>query len=285
MFNLFTVFQTLFIIRVIQRIYFYLLSSHLYTNPILFDEQEIEINIPDEDLDQDNDDAKSKYGLKLQQDQLKIWMKSFIGFIFNPRQRFLSLFGERCSINHDNNLNIPLYHDSIPTIRHTLTSRDGITLSYDQIGTGSKIIYLCNGVGTGLYLWFPLLYALEKLYIGTFFKEYTLIAPSYRGLYSSNSDKPLKNKSGHIIEAKHSDCIEDITDILKHAGINKIKCIIGWSMGAQIALAYTSKYPNMIERLYLLNPSTGKTLTGALQPIVPLPSQIGNIISTCFHVN
>lgn len=147
--------------------------------------------------------------------------------------------------------------------KHTFKCRDGTNLNYRRIGDGKRIVYLANGVGTNFFMWLPVLRAAYSLY-PTLFKEITLIAPSYRGLFATDSDQ------GDVhITMQH--CVEDTMEVLVHAKISKCHAIIGWSMGAQMAITLCSKYESITERLFLLNPSTGLTLQYLCQPVVPLP--------------
>lgn len=56
-------------------------------------------------------------------------------------------------------------------------------------------------------------------------------------------------------------------------------CFIGWSIGAQMGIHLIHQFPNVTERLFLLNPSTGRTLHSVMQPILLGPEFLGNFIS------
>lgn len=125
------------------------------------------------------------------------------------------------------------------------------------------MVYLANGVGTNFFMWLPALRAAFHIY-PKLFDEITLIAPSYRGLFASESDQGA-------VKITMRECVEDAREILTHAKVSKCHAIIGWSMGAQMAITLCSKYSNITDRLFLLNPSTGQTLQYLLQPVFPLP--------------
>jgi pimeloyl-ACP methyl ester carboxylesterase len=54
----------------------------------------------------------------------------------------------------------------------------------------------------------------------------------------------------------------------------------GWSMGAQTAITCLAKYPKLGSKLFLLNPSSGKTLHTVLQSFAPLPEAVGRRMSS-----
>jgi pimeloyl-ACP methyl ester carboxylesterase len=160
---------------------------------------------------------------------------------------------------------------SIKHESHTFTtSTDEVCLQYRRIGSGPKVVYLCNGVGTNLNMWLPIFMRA----VGAqkdFFSNVTIIAPAYRGLFGSNSDGPAC--------VTFDRCVGDISHVLRHAGLKRVSCMWGWSTGAQIILQYMLQYPDTADKLFLLNPSTGNTLHSVLQPVVPLPSFLGALVS------
>eukprot|EP01041_Mallomonas_annulata_P010519 gene10519-21938_t len=155
-------------------------------------------------------------------------------------------------------------------------SHDGTTISYRRIGNGPRVVLLANGVGTNFFMWLPALRTMHYLY-PNLFNEITLIAPYYRGLFSKSSHP--KND----IKVTMTNCVEDAHEVLSHCKCTKFDTIIGWSTGAQMALSLCTKYPHSTDRLFLLNPSVGKTLHTVFQPIHPLPSFIGISLSKVLH--
>lgn len=156
--------------------------------------------------------------------------------------------------------------------------RDGTVLRYSRIGAGSTFILLANGVGTDFFMWLPFL---KFLFIldNKLFEKYTLIVQSYRGLF-----EPDDSTFNQDFDISIHNCVEDIMELKKHAKISKYHSIIGWSTGAQVALATCSIYPDVSDSLCLLNPCPGETLHTALQPYFPLPKFMGKIlskVSTC----
>lgn len=65
---------------------------------------------------------------------------------------FICLFTYACTYTHN--------HSSIHEFK---CSRDRVLLRYRRLGNGKKVILLCNGVGTGFFMWLPILQELIKL--------------------------------------------------------------------------------------------------------------------------
>jgi pimeloyl-ACP methyl ester carboxylesterase len=167
---------------------------------------------------------------------------------------------------------------------------DRTPLFYKRIGTGSKIIVHSNGVGTDFFIWLPMMQHVLRC-DPAFFDKYTIIALAHRGLFVSDGDGPSR------VNITLRNCASDVVDVLKHAGkitpchlnclqstsasciihchcytgVKKCDAIIGWSTGAQVALACSSLYPASFTSLFLFNVSLGNTLHSVFQPISPLP--------------
>jgi pimeloyl-ACP methyl ester carboxylesterase len=152
-----------------------------------------------------------------------------------------------------------------------------LPLRYRRLGSGKKFILLANGVGTDFFMWLPLLKNVVKFH-ATFFDDYTLIVPSYRGLF-----EPDDTNFPKTIDITIDNCGDDIKATMAHAKVDKYHAIIGWSTGAQVALACCAKDANTSAKLILLNPSPGNTLHTALQALVPLPKPIGRVVSAIVH--
>lgn len=170
-------------------------------------------------------------------------------------------------------------HD-IPVIHHTIvSSQDNAPLHIrilGQIGEKKRYILLANGVGTDLFMWLPILEAcLNK--DSSFFEAFTFIVPSYRGLFSHIHNEE-EDKTTNV-KVTMDLCMEDTLQVMAHFHIPSYEAIMGWSTGAQLAITLCARHPNAANRLILLNPSTGHTLHTALQPLIPLPSSMGNLIA------
>ena len=136
-------------------------------------------------------------------------------------------------------------------IKHNITvkyrellSRDNVKLKYRVVGHGPKLIYLANGLASDLYMWYPVLQNLIRIYPNVF-NEITLYVPSYRGLFGclQNGTKPYVYKEDNIanVDVDIVNCGDDVLDIMKHANIEKFNIFLCWSLGAQIVLSVVAK--------------------------------------------
>jgi pimeloyl-ACP methyl ester carboxylesterase len=164
--------------------------------------------------------------------------------------------------------------NSIPVTEHIFTCKlDGVNLRYRRLGNGPKMVLLLNGVGTNFFMWLPTLREMLRAN-PNLFSEITLIAPSYRGLFGCDSSRP-----NEAVNITMPNCVSDVAEVMNHLKIKQYHAILGWSMGAQTAITALAATPGITQRVFLLNPSTGKTLHTALQAVVPLPAFIGRFIS------
>ncbi|KAK3250353.1 hypothetical protein CYMTET_40263 [Cymbomonas tetramitiformis] len=174
-----------------------------------------------------------------------------------------------------------LKEKGIPIAQHRFVCKNNqkIELRYRRIGTGPKLFLLANGVGTDLFMWLPVFKAMLRRN-PRLFTEFTLIAPSYRGLFGSGG-------IDGSVEASMSCLAGDVLEILAHCSRNSregqgFDSIVGWSMGAQVALTCVTAHPHVADKLFLLNPSGGRTLHTAFQPFVPIP-YIGKSVSSAMR--
>jgi pimeloyl-ACP methyl ester carboxylesterase len=194
---------------------------------------------------------------------------------------------------------LSVYCDTTHRSSHQFTtSSDGTIIRYLRLGRGAKAIVLLNGVGTGFFMWLPILKILVSLK-PSFFDEYTLFVPSYRGLFGSCLDpKAVLKKShsnGHEIHDDNPDkyvrikvslCVQDVFELLAHAKVESFDTIIGWSTGAQVALSFlgicadneTTRQRHQHTKLVLLNPSVRDTLKYVFQPFHRLPLPLAKLI-------
>ena len=152
--------------------------------------------------------------------------------------------------------------------KYAIKGSDNTLIHYDRLGNGSKVVLLANGIGTRLFIWLP---AIQQLYFQQpdFFDEYTLICVYHRGLFRDQRDED------HNVEITMEKCRDDVFDIMRHSGIQRLHAMIGWSCGAQITLNCCDKDEIFTERVMLLNPCTGKALNTLFQILVPLPDILG----------
>lgn len=137
----------------------------------------------------------------------------------------------------------------------TVTSGDGVDIYYETVGSGETTILLANGLGGRLYSWAPLIEAL-----GT---AYRFISWDYRGLFESGAPDRIR----HLSIPDHA---EDMRAILDAEGVAKA-VLVGWSMGVQVSLEFTTRHPERVTGLVLLNGTYGQAFSTAFQPFLPLP--------------
>jgi len=141
------------------------------------------------------------------------------------------------------------------TENKTCTSKDGIQLFYQTIGSGDKVMILANGLGGRLYSWAPFLDYLSS--------DYKLICWDYRGLFDSETPQKITDLS----IARHA---QDIKAILDNESVERV-VLAGWSMGVQVSLEFASHHQDMVDGLILLNGTHGHTLETAFQPLFRHP--------------
>ena len=189
-----------------------------------------------------------------------------------------------------------------------ILSRDGVILNYRIIGTGPKLIYLANGLAADLFMFYPILRQLVRLY-PNIFNEITLYTPSYRGIFNCFKKDTIstiyKPEAAYNVNITMNTCGNDVLDIMKYNNINKFDCVICWSLGTQMILTLvaspstnqhaatsessTNQHPpstttttnnhyHITDKLFLLNPCTGHTLHYVLQTFFPLPYTLRKLV-------
>lgn len=148
----------------------------------------------------------------------------------------------------------------------TCESHDGLTINYHiaRNGGSSRAILFASPLGAnGPESFGPLLGALAT--------DFTLISWDYRGWFGS--DKPRHTRSICIFE--HA---KDGAAVLRAAGFESVHAVVGHSQGVQVALELSLQFPELAERLVLLNGTHGHAFNAALQPFcrVPLASNVIN---------
>eukprot|EP00124_Ichthyophonus_hoferi_P003080 Ihof_evm3s246 gene=Ihof_evmTU3s246 len=103
--------------------------------------------------------------------------------------------------------------------------------------------------------------------------DYTYITWDYRGLFDSEQPENMQRMS-------IDEHVEDLNEILIAEGIQRAECIIGHSMGVQVALEFALVHPDKVQSLILLNGAHGKVFQSALQPLtyIPLMTSLINAI-------
>ncbi len=137
-----------------------------------------------------------------------------------------------------------------------------IKLAYEIIPSPQNHApYLClaNGLGGRLYTWLPVIELLHPYF--------HIITWDYRGLFDSQIDE-----HDRIDIQQHA---EDLKAILDAEGIEQVH-LCGWSMGVQVSLEFTYRYPKMTQSLILINGTYGQVFSTAFQPFFrfPIPTRL-----------
>jgi pimeloyl-ACP methyl ester carboxylesterase len=156
----------------------------------------------------------------------------------------------------------------IPISRHTLRSFDGTRIAYYVAGRGRRTMVLAPGLGGHITCW--------KYVLEGFQGVYRMITWDPRGTYGS--ERPRQTARMGL-----EDHVLDFEAIRKEEGLDSF-VLAGWSMGVQIALEHTHRFPDSVRALALINgsyghildtalggfPGTGEMLAGALKALRPL---------------
>jgi pimeloyl-ACP methyl ester carboxylesterase len=138
---------------------------------------------------------------------------------------------------------------------HVIKARDGVSIFYEVIGSGDRVLLLANGLGGRLYSWRPL--------IEEFSKDHRIITWDYRGIFESSAPESMCRLSVR-------DQAEDALEVLAAEGVKRAVWV-GWSMGVQVALEAAAVFPHAVSKLVLLNGTWGHVFSSAFQPGIRVP--------------
>lgn len=135
-------------------------------------------------------------------------------------------------------------------MQHSYIQTNGIKLHYVTQGEGPLMILL-HGFPEFWYSW--------RHQIEAFFEDYKVVAIDMRGY--NNSDKP-KDKSAYAL----AELIKDVEGVIR--GLGYERCVLaGHDWGGAIAWAFAYAYPQMLDRLIVLNlPHPAKFAEGLRTP-------------------
>ena len=135
-------------------------------------------------------------------------------------------------------------------MQHEFISTNGIKLHYVTEGSGSLLIFL-HGFPEFWYSW--------RHQIPEFASDHKVVAPDLRGY--NDSDKP-SDRSAYIM----AEFVQDIKGLIEGLGYDR--CIlVGHDWGGAIAWNFAYAYPQMLEKLIILNlPHPAKFAEGLRSP-------------------
>ncbi|MCZ2392283.1 MAG: alpha/beta hydrolase [Chitinophagales bacterium] len=122
-------------------------------------------------------------------------------------------------------------------LEHRFAKVNGINIHYVIQGSGDELVVLLHGWPEYWYSW--------RYQIPELAKKYTVIAPDLRGF--NLSDKPHGAK-----EYQTKYVIKDIYELVLSLGYKKC-FIVGHDWGGAVAWHFATKYPEMTQKLAILN--------------------------------
>jgi len=144
-----------------------------------------------------------------------------------------------------------------PVEERRFVSFDQTEIAFQTLGQGRPVV-LCNGLAGSWKAW--------THQIQYFRDRYRLLSWDYRGLYRSG---PPAEPSATTVQAHARDALR----LLEEEGIERA-ALVGWSMGAQVALEMFRAAPDKVASLALVNGLAGRpwdyvfnlNVTGRLLP-------------------
>ena len=98
--------------------------------------------------------------------------------------------------------------------------------------------------------------------------EYTYIAWNYRGFFGSSATASVSSCRRFLSISEHA---RDALDILSASGYSKFDVVVGHSMGSSVAFEFALLYPDLVDRIIILNGMHGHVYSTAAQPLVRFP--------------
>lgn len=121
-------------------------------------------------------------------------------------------------------------------IKHGLAEVNGVQLHYAASGQGKLILFL-HGFPEFWYAW--------KKQLEVFGRDYLAVAPDMRG-YN------LSSKPAEVEKYRLSYLVEDVRALALHLGHKKF-ILIGHDWGGAVAWGFSLYYPDMLEKLVIIN--------------------------------
>ncbi|CDS11605.1 hypothetical protein LRAMOSA03868 [Lichtheimia ramosa] len=127
------------------------------------------------------------------------------------------------------------------------------TIKEDLKGSQDKNLVICHGYGAGLGFFYRNFYALGQM------PGWRVFAIDWIGMGRSSRPKWTITKKGNeswdqIIDEVENHFIDSLEDWRKKIGLEKMT-LAGHSLGGYFATCYSRKYPERVEKLYLISPA------------------------------
>lgn len=121
--------------------------------------------------------------------------------------------------------------------KKTITSRDGLPITYYKAGAGDTCVLISNALGMSIKFWVPVIQALCA--------EATVIGLEYRGF-------PGIDRELTPAECRFEAAVQDFVDVVDAEGIGQFHCV-SWCLGSKIALALYRQLPGRVLSIVALN--------------------------------
>ncbi len=120
--------------------------------------------------------------------------------------------------------------------QHDFIATNGIRMHYVTFGAGSLVVLL-HGFPEFWYSW--------RFQIGELGKYFTVVAPDLRGYNKTDKPEGIKNYKISVL-------LQDILGLIEGLGANKA-IVIGHDWGGALAWEFARNFPEMTEKLIVLN--------------------------------
>jgi hypothetical protein len=142
-----------------------------------------------------------------------------------------------------------------------LVLRDGVRLTYYVVPgvPGARTMVFAAGLSCAstFHLW-------AAPVVHRFGRQYTYVYWEYRGLFQSARPK----RPRRLAIPEHA---EDLRELCRREGLDRIDVLIGHSMGCQVSLEFALLYPECVDKIVLSNGGHGRICSSFLQPLVRVP--------------
>jgi epoxide hydrolase 4 len=135
-------------------------------------------------------------------------------------------------------LTTPLFAADRPALQDKYVEANGIKFHYVTAGTGPLMLFL-HGFPAHWYMW--------RDQLTEFSKDYTVVAPDTRGVN-------LSSRASSVEGYKYSLLVEDVRALASKLGANGRKfTLVAHDWGGLIAWGFAMKYPDMLDKLVVIN--------------------------------
>lgn len=122
-------------------------------------------------------------------------------------------------------------------VSHEYIEVNGIKLHVAKLGSGKKLVVLLHGWPEFWYTW--------RNQIPVLAEKFTVVAPDLRGFNLSDKPKGISNYKMDVVA-------KDIAELIDKLGFEKAY-IVGHDWGGAISWAFAALYPQLTEKLVVMN--------------------------------